>query len=90
MDLKGEVAEELKCKMAEFPEVDWLDLERKMIESKLFELQLSRSADMRRILAEAISSKSKMSEKEADKFALELGRKIKKGRFNELKKAGLV
>ena len=53
-------------------------------------LQLSRSADMRRILAEAISSKSKMSEKEADKFALELGRKIKKGRFNELKKAGLV
>ena len=76
--------------MAEFPEVDWLELEKRMIESKLFELQLSRSAEMRRILVEAISSKSKLSEKGADKFALELGRKIKKGRFNELKKAGLV
>lgn len=89
-ELKIEVPEILKHKMAEFPEVDWSELERVAIETKLFELQLSRSAEMRRILVEAISSKSKLSEEDADKFAIELGRKIKKGRFKELKKAGLV
>ncbi len=89
-ELKINVPEELKNKMEEFPEVDWTELGRKTIESKLFDLQLSRSVDMRRVLTEAISSKSKLDEKDADKFALELGRKIKKGRFKELKKQGLV
>ena len=89
-ELNLEVPDELMQKMAEFPEIDWPELERKAIESKLFELQLSRSAEMRRILVEAISSKSRLSEEEADKFALELGRKIKKGRFKELKALGLV
>lgn len=84
------ISEELKHKMSEFPEVDWADLEKKAIEAKLFELQILRSAEMRRILVEAISSKSKLSEEEADKFAVELGRKIKKGRFKELKKMGMV
>lgn len=89
-ELKINVPEDLKNRMAEFPEVDWSELGRKTVEAKLFELQLSRSADMRRILAGAISSKSRLSEKDADKIALKLGRKIKKGRFKELKKAGLV
>lgn len=89
-ELKIEIPDELMHKIAEFPDIDWSELERKAIEFKLFELQLSRSADMRRILVEAISSKSKLSEAEADKFALELGRKIKKGRFKELKALGLA
>lgn len=89
-ELKINVPEELKNKMAEFPEVDWTELGRKTIEFKLFELELSRSANMRRVLSEAISSKSRLSEKDADKIALDLGRKLKKGRFNELKKQGLV
>lgn len=89
-ELLVEVPEELKQRMAEFPEVDWSELERRAIELKLFELQLSKSAKMRQILVEAISSKSKLSEREADKFAVEFGRRIKKGRFKELRKMGLV
>jgi len=89
-ELKVEIPEELTHKMAEFPDVDWSELERKAIEAKLFELQMSRSAEMRRILVEAISSKSNLLEEDADEFAVKLGRKIKKGRFNELKALGLV
>ena len=81
---------ELRHKIEEFPEVNWQDVERKAIELKLFELELKKSAKMRRILVEAIASKSKLSEEEADEFAVELGRRIKKGRFEELRSMGLV
>lgn len=74
-ELKIEISDELEHKMLEFPEVNWSELEVRAIESKLFELQLSRSVEMRRILVEAISSKSKLSEEEADRFAVELGLK---------------
>lgn len=84
------IPDELRQRMSEFPDVDWSEFEREAIETKLFELQLSRSAEMRRILSEAISSKGRLSEKEADRFAVELGRKLKKGRFKELKSMGLV
>ena len=33
---------------------------------------------------------SRLTEEEADKFAVELGRQVKKGRFEKLKKLGLV
>lgn len=41
-------------------------------------------------LSDKILKKSKLSEEEADKFAVELGRKMKRGRFERLKKAGWV
>jgi len=85
-----EVPNELEERIKSFPTVNWMEVERKAIESKLFELELKRSADMRRILVEAISSKSELSEEEADKFAIELGRKIKKGRYKQLKSMGVV
>jgi len=82
--------EELKHRIERFPDVDWQEVERKAIELKLFELELERSEKMRRIVVESISSESGLSEEEADKFAVELGRKIKKGRFEQLKRMGLV
>jgi len=82
--------EDLKHRIERFPDVDWQEVERKAIELKLFELELERSARMRRLLAEAIASKSVLSEEEADKFALELGDKIKMERLEELKSKGLV
>jgi len=82
--------EELRQRIERFPDVDWEEVERKAIELKLFELELERSARMRRLLAEAIASKSVLSEEEADKFALELGDKIKMERLEELKSKGLV
>ncbi|NCN65496.1 MAG: hypothetical protein GW779_03975 [Candidatus Altiarchaeum hamiconexum] len=45
---------------------------------------------MRHIFVEAISSKSALSEKEADRVAIELGNKIKEDRLKELKAMGLV
>ena len=88
-ELKIRIPEELEREMEELPE-NWPEIALEAIKLKVFESHLSRSAGMRRILVEAISSKSKLSEEEADKFALELGSKIKKGRFKELKALGLV
>jgi len=90
VELIIEVPDELGERIKSFPSVNWMDVERKAIESKLSELELKKSADMRRILVEVISSKSDLSEDGADKFAVELGRKIKKGRHRQLKSMGVV
>ncbi|RLJ02468.1 MAG: hypothetical protein DRP10_01240 [Candidatus Aenigmatarchaeota archaeon] len=84
-----EVPEELEKEIKEFPE-NWSEVALKAIKLKVFELELKRSAELRRLFVEAISSKSKLSEEEADKFAIELSRKMKRGRFEQLKKTGLV
>lgn len=88
-ELVVEIPEELEQEIKEFPE-DWSRIALKAIELRAFELELKRSAELRRVFVETISSKSKLSEEEADEFAVELGRKIKRGRFEQLKKAGLV
>jgi len=84
-----EVPEELEKEIREFPE-NWSEVALKAIKLRAFELELERSAELRRVFVEAIASKSKLSDREADKFAVELGRKMKKGRFGQLKKAGLI
>lgn len=85
IEVGGELEEEIK----EFP-VDWSKIALEAIKSKAFELKLERSAELRKAFVEAIASKSKLSEREADKLAVELGRKMKKGRFEKLKKTGMV
>ncbi len=89
-ELIVKIPDELEERMRAFPTTDWQDIERKTIEYKLFELELKHSVELKRILVEAISSKSELSEEEADKFAVELGRKIKKGRYEKLKTMGVV
>lgn len=84
-----EVPRELEGEIEEFSE-NWSKIALEAIRLRAFELKLERSAELRRVLVEAIASKSKLLEREADKFAVELGRKMKKGRFEKLKKAGLV
>ncbi len=79
----------LEQEIREFPE-NWSEVALKAIELRVFELELERSAELRKAFVEAIASKSSLSEAEADKFAVELGRKMKKCRFEQLKKAGLV
>jgi len=56
VELIIEVPDELGERIKSFPSVNWMDVERKAIESKLSELELKKSADMRRILVEVISS----------------------------------
>ncbi len=84
-----EIPDELEQEIREFKE-NWSQVALRAIELRVFELELKRSAELRRVFIEAIASKSKLSEEEADKFAVELGRKMKKGRFQQLKKAGLI
>ncbi len=67
------VPEELKKKMEEFPEINWSEVARQAIKDKATQLAILKS----------ISSKSKLTEKDA----LELGRKVNKGlakRYQEL------
>ncbi len=82
---------ELKIKVPsevveEAPDVDWVGFAEESIRLRFFELQLSRSKEIRRALLRLLAEKSKLTEKDA----LELGRLIKKGRFRKLKKEGLI
>ncbi|MBN2251829.1 MAG: hypothetical protein JW724_07135 [Candidatus Altiarchaeota archaeon] len=70
--------------------VKWDEIALEAIRLKAFELKLERSAEFRRTFVEAIASKSRLSEEEADEFAVKLGRRIKKGRFGQLRKAGVL
>ncbi len=70
----------LKEHMNEYPEINWSEVSREELRNKL----------TRFLLVKSISSKSKLSEEEAIEFAVKMGRKIKKGRFKQLKKEGWV
>lgn len=72
------VPEKLKSQMDAFKEINWSEVAREELRDRL----------TRFLIVKSISSKSKLSEKEAIEFAVELGRKIKKGRFEQLKKEG--
>lgn len=77
------VPEELKQELDKLPEVNWSEAVRTFLSEKVKRESLLRKLD--RML-----EGSKLTEEEADKFAIELGRQMKKGRFEELKKLGLV
>ena len=68
--------DDLKKQMDEFGDINWSAVAREAIKGKLSQL----------VLFKSIVSKSRLTEKDA----LELGRQIKSGRFNELKKRGLI
>jgi hypothetical protein len=82
------IPKELGKSIEEFPEIK--DEVQKFIRLRAFELELKRSKRLSLLLLKALTSKSKVSEEEADKFAIEFGRKLKEGRAKELKAMGLI
>ena len=68
--------EELHNKMKNFNDIKWSEVARKAIEERINDLELMNK----------IASKSKLTEKDA----LELGRLIKKGSYENFKKKGLI
>ncbi|HIH34285.1 MAG TPA: hypothetical protein HA282_00745 [Nanoarchaeota archaeon] len=73
------IPEETKQKMAKFQEVNWSGLVRKSIEEKVKELSLRE---------EILRDLEK--EREITGWAVNLQRKGREGRFEELKKKGLI
>lgn len=73
------VPEELKQELDKLPEVNWSEAIRNFLSEKV-----KRESFLRKL--DKMLEKSKLTEEDA----LELGRKIKKGRFEKLKQAGLV
>lgn len=70
------IPEELAKKMKVFREIRWSEIARQAIEKRIQDLEFMNK----------IASKSKLTEKDA----LELGRLIKKGSYENLKKKGLI
>ncbi len=89
-DVIVEIPHELEQRIKAFPDVDWKEVERRAIEAKLFELEVKRSKRLSLLLLKTITSKSKLSEEEADAFAIALGRRMKVGRLKQLKSMGLI
>ena len=73
------VTEELKRKMDSMPELNWSESVREFLSEKVKRAALLKKLDK-------LLENSELTEEDA----LELGRKIKKGRFEKLKHAGLV
>jgi len=84
-ELKIKIPDELEKEMEELP-VNWSEVVLEAIKSKVFESHLSKSKALQRAVLEVLASKSRLTKESA----LEFGRKIKKGRFKELKALGLV
>ncbi|MDD5700339.1 MAG: hypothetical protein PHH00_04115 [Candidatus Nanoarchaeia archaeon] len=70
------IPEELSRKMKLFKEIRWSEIARQAIEKRIQDLEFMNQ----------IASKSKLTEKDA----LELGRLIKKGSYENFKKKGLI
>ncbi len=75
VEIRIEIPDELNNRIKQIK----LDVSKKMVESIRNELA-------KFVTLKAIASKSRMTENEA----IELGRKIKKGRFEELRSKGMV
>ena len=73
------VTDELKREMDSLPELNWSESVREFLAEKVKRAALLKKLDK-------MLENSELTEKDA----LELGRKIKKGRFEKLKRAGLV
>ncbi len=69
---------------------NWKEFLKKAVELKAFELELKRDKQLKLLLVKAITTKSKLSESEADKFSLELSNRIKEERLKKLKSEGLL
>jgi hypothetical protein len=74
------VSEALKKEMDAIPEINWSESVRGFLSEKVKRAALLKKLD-------TLLENSTLSEEDADKFAIELGRKIKKGRFEQLKRA---
>ena len=83
------IPKELEAEIKTLPE-NWAEVALEAIKLRAFELHLKRSKKLRLLLLKFLTSKSKLSEKEADKFALKLGEKLKQERLEELKSKGLI
>lgn len=70
------IPEEMRRDMDSCPEINWSEVARESIRHKLAQLRILRS----------IVATSKLSEKEAEEFAIELGRKINKSMHEKFKK----
>jgi hypothetical protein len=84
------IPEKLDREIKAFPDIDWSGLIEEFVKVKTFELELKRSNKLRLLLIKSLTSKSKLSEEEADRFSIKLGNKIKDERFKELKASGLI
>lgn len=73
------VTEELKKEMESMPELNWSESVREFLSEKVKRAALLKKLDK-------MLENSELTEKDA----LELGRKIKKGRLEKLKQAGLA
>ena len=73
------VTDELKREMDSLPELNWSESVREFLSEKVKRATLLKKLDK-------MLENSELTEKDA----LELGRKIKKGRFEKLKRAGLA
>lgn len=70
------VPDDIKREMEKFPEMNWSVIAREAIKKRIFMLRKFRE----------FTKDSKLTEEDA----IELGMKLKKGRFKELKSKGLV
>ncbi|HLD72714.1 MAG TPA: hypothetical protein VJA23_03950 [Candidatus Nanoarchaeia archaeon] len=70
------VPQEMKQEMEQCPEINWSEVARESIRKKLAQLQVLK----------AMVSKSKLTEKEAMEFSLELGKKVNKSLHEKFKK----
>ena len=73
------VPQELKSELDKLPEINWSEAVRKFLAEKVKREALLRKLDK-------LLENSELTEADA----LELGRKVKKGRFEKLKKEGWV
>ena len=89
-ELKIEIPDEVNKELSKSLEFNWSEFIAKTIELKAFELELERTNKLRLLLLKSVTSKSKLSKDEAEKFAAELGNKIKEGRLDELRDDGLI
>lgn len=89
-ELVVNIPDDVVREIEKLPGVNWSDVAVDAIRSKAFELSLERSMRLELLLLKTITSKSELSEEEADRFAIELGNKIKVERLEELKSRGLI
>lgn len=85
-ELKVKIPEEVMREMEETKGSKYLEEKvGELIEFKALETKFERSRKLELALLKALTSESTLSEEEAEKFSLELGRVIKKNRYKELK-----
>ena len=80
----------LEEEIRDLPREDWQKVALEAIRARAFKLKLERSNRLKLLLLKMITSKSGLSEEEADEFAIEVGNEIKRERVKELQFKGLL